>query len=253
MAQYVLNTVENPSPQRALIATSCTDDYLQDSILHGLKRMLGHRLTDFVPEARELPAEDCVNDRSNAHTPLPDYRLNMYMDSWAARSKSSFQLRVGYGKGFTIWNRLSKLSDGNIDRTHVYEDVRKKSFHLVFITDRVMRSSEQKQFVDHVRCVYTFIEAKQCARQCCAFDYRPCRTLPAAPGLGSVSTVPSTACRPIRRLGKYTSFHIAGGSVLAVIWQCQAVLNPSQNSRPKQISVRGRRSAQANVLRVTHC
>ena len=69
-----------------------------------------------------------------------------------------------------------------------------------------------------------------------------------------------TACRslpnphpPVRRLGKYTSIHIAGGSVLAVIWQCQAVLNPSQNSRPKQISVRGRRSAQANVLRVTHC
>jgi len=44
---------------------------------------------------------------------------------------------------------------------------------------------------------------------------------------GSVSAAPGTASRPIRRLGKYTSIHIAGGSVLAVIWQCQAVLNPS--------------------------
>ena len=75
MAQYVLNTVGNPSPRRALIATSCVDDYLQDSMLHGLKRALGKRLTDIVPEARELPAEHCVNDISNAHTPLPDYRL----------------------------------------------------------------------------------------------------------------------------------------------------------------------------------
>jgi len=42
--------------------------------------------------------------------------------------------------------------------------------------------------------------------------------------------VPSTACRPIRRQGKTTRIHIAGGSVLAVIWQCQAVLNPSHYS-----------------------
>jgi hypothetical protein len=35
--------------------------------------------------------------------------------------------------------------------------------------------------------------------------------------------------RPIRRQEKTTRIHIAGGSVLAVIWQCQAVLNPSHS------------------------
>jgi len=56
---------------------------------------------------------------------------------------------------------------------------------------------------------------------------RQCRTLPAAPGWAvyPVSSVPITACRPIRRQEKRTRLHIAGGSVLAVNWRCQAVLN----------------------------
>ena len=73
------------------------------------------------------------------------------MDSWAAQSKSNFQTRRGYGKGFTVWNRLSKLTDGNVDRGRINEDVKSGAFDLVILSDRVLDSNEQRPFVELVK------------------------------------------------------------------------------------------------------
>ena len=151
MAQYVLQRIDMPSPKRALMATNCIDDYLQDTMLHGLKLVLGARLVDFVPESQLLSADQCVTDHSNSTRLLPDYRVNMYMDSWAASSKSNLDTRKSYGRGFTVWNRLSKAIHGDIDRSNVYKDIEDDVFDVVFLTDRVLRSQEQRRFVDHVR------------------------------------------------------------------------------------------------------
>ena len=153
MARYLLRTVSKGvfQPNRVLMATNCIDDYLTDTILHGLKKVLRQNFTDFVPEARRIPAQHCVNDLSSPAERLPSYRLNMYMDSWAARSAENFQSRVGYGKGFTVWNRLSKLLDGNVDRHNIYERLRAGKFDLVILSDRLLRQPEQQTFVEHVR------------------------------------------------------------------------------------------------------
>ena len=73
------------------------------------------------------------------------------MDSWAASSFENFESRKGYGKGFTIWNRLSKQTEGNIDRSHVYEDITGGKFDFVILSDRLLHQPEQKKFVQHVQ------------------------------------------------------------------------------------------------------
>ena len=153
MAQYVIRTITNGSvpAERVLLATNCIDDYLTDSLLHGLKKHLGRNLIDVIPEARELPTENCVKDASNPGAPLPNYRLNMYMDSWAARSAENFKSRRGYGRGFTIWNRLGKLNEGNVERNRVYEDIAEGKFDFVILSDRLLYQPEQKKFVKHVQ------------------------------------------------------------------------------------------------------
>ena len=150
MARYVLQLVGVPSPKRVLIATSCVGDYLQDTMLHGLRRVLGDRLVDYVPEQGREP-ELCVADKSNSSNPFPNYRVNTYMDSWAASSITNFDTRKRYGNGFTVWNRLSKTVDGDIDRSHVYDDIEAGVFDLIFITDRVLTLSLRQTFVEHVR------------------------------------------------------------------------------------------------------
>jgi hypothetical protein len=146
----VLKTIGYPSPMKALMATSCVDDYLQDSMLHGLKSVLGTKLVDFVPESVGLAREGhCVLDASKGDASLPDYRLNMYMDSWAAESEENFRSRQGYGKGFTIWNRLSQtLLGGN--RNTVLDHVRGNKYDVVFLSYR-MFGGPQNSFLDLIR------------------------------------------------------------------------------------------------------
>lgn len=142
MAEYVLKTVKHPSPRKALMATSCVDDYLQDSMLHGLKTVLGTKLVDFVPAAEALAKEGhCVLDVSKNEASLPEYRLNMYMDSWVAESEENFRSRQGYGKGFTLWNRLSKSVLGG-DRDTVLDDVRANRYDVVFLSYRMFGGSQ---------------------------------------------------------------------------------------------------------------
>ena len=153
MAKYLIRTITKGGmqPKHVLMATNCIDDYLTDSLLHGLKKLLGSSMIDFVPEAHTLPTEPCVVDAANPGAPLPQYRLNMYMDSWAATSFENFESRKGYGKGFTIWNRLSKQTEGNVDRSHVYEDITEGKFDFVILSDRLLHQPEQKKFVEHVQ------------------------------------------------------------------------------------------------------
>ena len=142
MAEYVLKAVKHPSPRKALMATSCVDDYLQDSMLHGLKTVLGTKLVDFVPAAEVLAKEGhCVLDVSKNEASLPEYRLNMYMDSWVAESEENFRSRQGYGKGFTLWNRLSKSVLGG-DRDTVLDDVRANRYDVVFLSYRMFGGSQ---------------------------------------------------------------------------------------------------------------
>ena len=142
MAEYVLKAVKHRSPRKALMASSCVDDYLQDSMLHGLKTVLGTKLVDFVPAAEVLAKEgDCVLDVSKNEASLPEYRLNMYMDSWVAESEENFRSRQGYGKGFTLWNRLSKSVLGG-DRDTVLDDVRANRYDVVFLSYRMFGGSQ---------------------------------------------------------------------------------------------------------------
>ena len=150
MAEYVLRTIDYPSPRKALMATSCVDDYLQDSMLHGLKSVLGTKLVDFVPASEVLAKEGhCVLDASKNDASLPDYRLNMYMDSWAAESEENFRSRQGYGKGFTIWNRLSHTLLGG-GRDTILDDIRGDRFDVVFLSYR-MFGGPQNSFLDLVQ------------------------------------------------------------------------------------------------------
>ena len=152
MAQYLLQTVGFSSTDdvsKILFATHCVDDYLQDATLHGLKLVLKTRLIDYVPNADRLTG--CVVDRSKRDTILPNYRVNMYMDAWAASSLENFATRKGYGKGFTIWNRLSFSEYGQVDRTRIDDQLTSGAFDLVLLSDRCATSPEQKSFVDAVR------------------------------------------------------------------------------------------------------
>jgi len=152
MAQYLLQTVGFSSTDdvsKILFATHCVDDYLQDATLHGLKLVLKTRLIDYVPNADRLTG--CVVDRSKRDTILPNYRVNMYMDAWAALSLENFATRKGYGKGFTIWNRLSFSEYGQVDRTRIDDQLTSGAFDLVLLSDRCATSPEEKSFVDAVR------------------------------------------------------------------------------------------------------
>ena len=151
MAQYVLRTIGNPLPKRALMATSCVDDYLQDSMLHGLKSILRKRVVDFVPQANSTAKEfGCVLDHSKGEPVIPEYRLNMYMDSWAARSEANYRTRQGYGKGFTVWNRLDQSLLENPGSEVVLSNIRSASYDVIFLSDRLFDSS-QRSFVEFVR------------------------------------------------------------------------------------------------------
>ena len=149
MATYVLRTVNHSSPEKALMATSCVDDYLQDSMLHGLKSVLGKRLVDFVPAADLLAASGhCVLDASVREKSVPEYRLNMYMDAWAAQSEKNFLSRQGYGKGFTLWNRLSHTL--HVRRDAIVEDLRENRYDVVFLSYR-MFGGPQQGFIELIR------------------------------------------------------------------------------------------------------
>ena len=149
MATYVLRTINQISPNKALMATSCVDDYLQDSMLHGLKSVLGTKLIDFVPAA-DILAESghCVLDASVREKMLPDFRLNMYMDAWAAQSEKHFLSRQGYGKGYTVWNRLSHTL--HVRRDTVVDDVLENRYDVIFLSYR-MFGGPQEDFLEIIR------------------------------------------------------------------------------------------------------
>ncbi|OUS41792.1 hypothetical protein BE221DRAFT_142583 [Ostreococcus tauri] len=147
MASYILKVVgfvDSSLLHKVLIVTHCVDDYVQDATLHGLKLLLGKRLTDIVPEAHKYAEGVCVPDASSTER-YPDYHVSMYMKPWAAQSRANFATKMqnSYGKGFTLWNKLDYGEYGDVDRSDVLKDIQNGSFDIVILSDRFMAVHHQ--------------------------------------------------------------------------------------------------------------
>jgi hypothetical protein len=93
-----------PSIPRILFLTGPTEDYLADSLLHGLRTLLGANVVDF-PRCRFLDAS------------LP----------------SSVQHRM-HGRGFTLYGTLPEEQGDAVDRTNVWDKVRARVFHTIIFS-----------------------------------------------------------------------------------------------------------------------
>ena len=154
MALYILQVVGVQDPnalRQVLIVTHCVDAYLQDATLHGFKLVLGKRLIDVVPESHKYANHACVEDTSPRGERFPEYRVSMYMDSWAAASQDNFATRRGYGKGFTLWNKLNFKDFGDVNRSNICQRTLDGSFDLVLLSDRFMAVHEESPEI--VNCI----------------------------------------------------------------------------------------------------
>lgn len=118
---------------RVLYLTHPKEDYLQDQILIGLRRLLGTDCVDYP--RKEVLYTDCERPSSDL-----------------------------YGRGFTIWKTLSPL---NIDRSTALDDVRRGTFDFVVFGSIWRQSDRFRQFeengllsVDGTR--YVFLDGEDC-------------------------------------------------------------------------------------------
>ncbi len=105
-----------------LFITTDTEDYLSDSLLHGFRHLLGQDVIDF-------PKKYC-----------------MY--------KNFSHARQLYGNGFTLYRTMEDIS---LDRTRIFEKVKKNYFDLVIFSDIYRQYGYFYQLLPYLRKEATVI------------------------------------------------------------------------------------------------